>query len=1086
MQVPESRKACRPGRWSGLVSMMFLSGLVLLLLAGGPSASAQTQGSNPSAITQSFDFAPPLFGSTGVNGKNFSTVAMPGAMLIAQNPGEPALPVKFVQIALPPGMEVSRVTVTGVTQKLVIEEDLTANPLFPYQAPLPIGTERPGEFTINEAIYGSDAFFPAVSHFGERVGVCRGYGIYSVGLYPVKYAPMSGELHWSPHMTLTLELKESSGVSPFFRNNREDETWVKSLVCNPAMTDAYDKISPKRAGYPGGICNAIDDYDYVIITTTTNGLDAWSPSPTTPHNWDSLMGKHLATSGLACTVVTIQDIMAEAAYENLNPLFNDQPARMREFCKDAYQDWGISYVLIGADAEWIVSRLMSSSAESNVDADIYFNHLDNTFNDDQDNQWGEEGDNGFDLYAEFFIGRITADEPKDVSNWLEKCFYYIDSSDRSYLDNAAFYGGDTGWPCQGDDFIDYSAIYGLDHWLGPNPGADPYPSWLGFQYGFDTWNQQNVGAEYDMSVMWTAEPPNPGGWVGGSESAAIAGLKNSISNDEVTLLSGIAHANYNMSLDVQYTSWESDYHNTRPFFIHDYGCHCGDMDAGDDGVLHSMLFHSDTELAFACVYNTGYGWGNFDCTCSSSALQQKSFWDYYFDVTNNSGSTANWQLGKGMAYARDLMAPTIDTGGSWREIIQCCLLFGDPALTIKPPAVPPLYLSFPDGVPEGHQNPGLANTISVKIAPSLENYVPGTGFMYYRFDPGNSFTAQPLTPLGGEFYEATLPNTRPGDEPEFYFVAEGDGGSTITAPWNAPTETYAFEVYVIESFFYDGFETGGFGPWWTTSTSGAGRILITTDHGPRGTYHVTMDSSSDGTYGTASMTLAVYLQGATGADLTFYFKEFNDEVDPEDNVSIRQAGSPWYNVMNLADSSTYTQKYIDLDQVTTQHGINIKDPFEIRWQWRDNYSISTDGFAFDDISIDRQITSSSVWSEAYSFQGPVGCTIPIHLDADSAFGGRNYILGLGLSGSAPGTTLPGGLVLPINWDWLTALVVNNPGFPPFQNFHGSLDSQGEATAVLNIPGPGAMPYVGSTLTVAFAVTAPYDFVSNAISISIEP
>ena len=88
-------------------------------------------------------------------------------------------------------------------------------------------------------------------------------------------------------------------------------------------------------------------------------------------------------------------------------------------------------------------------------------------------------------------------------------------------------------------------------------------------------------------------------------------------------------------MDVYDSTWESEYHNTKPFFLHDYGCHCGDMDAEDDGVLHSMLMHSDTELAFATVYNTGYGWGNLDGTNSSSSLQQKSFWDYLFDVVNN-------------------------------------------------------------------------------------------------------------------------------------------------------------------------------------------------------------------------------------------------------------------------------------------------------------------------------------------------------------------------------------------------------------------------------------------------------------------
>ena len=50
---------------------------------------------------------------------------------------------------------------------------------------------------------------------------------------------------------------------------------------------------------------------------------------------------------------------------------------------------------------------------------------------------------------------------------------------------------------------------------------------------------------------------------------------------------------------------------------------------------------SDTELAFACIYNSGYGWGNFDNTGSSSSLQQKSFWDYMFDVTQSVENTGS-------------------------------------------------------------------------------------------------------------------------------------------------------------------------------------------------------------------------------------------------------------------------------------------------------------------------------------------------------------------------------------------------------------------------------------------------------------
>jgi hypothetical protein len=67
----------------------------------------------------------------------------------------------------------------------------------------------------------------------------------------------------------------------------------------------------------------------------------------------------------------------------------------------------------------------------------------------------------------------------------------------------------------------------------------------------------------------------------------------------------------------------------------------------------------------------------------------KSFWDYIFDTQNNSGGSANWQLGKAQAWSKDTMAPTIDwtyssAPESWRAVIQGCLLFGDPAQRLKP------------------------------------------------------------------------------------------------------------------------------------------------------------------------------------------------------------------------------------------------------------------------------------------------------------------------------------------------------------------------------------------------------------------
>ena len=697
--------------------------MALMLSTFSTSFTAQEASFDSNQLAYTFTFTKPSLSKTILQDQTFTKISIPGCMGIGREVGAPVLPVKFVKILIPEGHDISSIDVTGTATEIdPLDYDLINNPIQPYQQPTPIGMnpkiknifefiqqmknfilsilfnenqDNPGfsfkdSISIDESIYNSNQPYPGYTISNQQIGYSRGYKILSIALTPIQYQPSKASLSFYNELKININLKETGEQNQFFRHDPTDKEWVEKLVFNPDLTNTYGSFSFSDR-YQGGICDPSEDYDYVIITTEQNGLDHWPTDSTTPFNWTSLLDKHRNEDGLTCTLITMEEINAEPAYWNSSSLFNDTTGHIREFCRDAYQDWGTDYILIGGDQNWIPRRLLDYGYESNVESDVYWSNLDNSFNEDGDSDWGEYGDNGFDLYAELFIGSLPCDEPQDVSNWMKKSFYYADATFKDYLENAAFYGGDTGWTCQGDDFVDYSAIKGTDDWLGPNPHNDgPFPSWAGFQFGFETWNSNNPYQEFDLSVKWTAESPNEG-WQGGSESTAVNGLKNDINNDDVTVISAIAHANEHMSMDVYDSSWESEYHNTKPFFIHDYGCHCGDMDAADDGVLHSMLFHSDTELAFGCVYNTGYGWGNLGSTNSSSAFQQKSFWDYLFDVANNSGSTMNWQLGKAQAWSKDTMAPTINwdnPDGTWRGIIESCLLFADPAQKFKPPIKP--------------------------------------------------------------------------------------------------------------------------------------------------------------------------------------------------------------------------------------------------------------------------------------------------------------------------------------------------------------------------------------------------------------
>jgi hypothetical protein len=114
-----------------------------------------------------------------------------------------------------------------------------------------------------------------------------------------------------------------------------------------------------------------------------------------------------------------------------------------------------------------------------------------------------------------------------------------------------------------------------------------------------------------------------------------------------------------------------------------------------------------------------------------------------------------------------------------------------------------------------------------------------------------------------------------------------------------------------------------------------------------------------------------------------------------------------------------------------------------------------------------------------------GASIHFTLDAGPAKAGRNYVLLGSVSGQSPGTPLPGGYaVLPLNWDILTDVMFELINGPAFQNFLGTLDGNGMATATLNAPPlPG---FANVALYFAFCINNPFDYASNCQIIWIVP
>jgi subtilisin family serine protease len=152
--------------------------------------------------------------------------------------------------------------------------------------------------------------------------------------------------------------------------------------------------------------------------------------------------------------------------------------------------------------------------------------------------------------------------------------------------------------------------------------------------------------------------------------------------------------------------------------------------------------------------------------------------------------------------------------------------------------------------------------------------------------------------------------------------------------------------------FADNFESGVLQPHWTVSTTGAGTATVTAADGPIGGFHLELDSATDGVDAVASVTVSLDLTGQSDVGIRFDHKEFSDEDNDEDGVFVSDDGITWVKAKSLnGGTSSYLTHSIELDPLAAGSGLVYGPGFQVRFQWRDNFGIPTDGFALDNIQI---------------------------------------------------------------------------------------------------------------------------------------
>jgi len=128
-------------------------------------------------------------------------------------------------------------------------------------------------------------------------------------------------------------------------------------------------------------------------------------------------------------------------------------------------------------------------------------------------------------------------------------------------------------------------------------------------------------------------------------------------------------------------------------------------------------------------------------------------------------------------------------------------------------------------------------------------------------------------------------------------------------------------------------------------------------------------------------------------------------------------------------------------------------------------------------------TPPSLAADVHSLSGAAGGHVTFTIDAGAAHAGRDYIVAGSVSGTHPGTLLPGGLaVIPLNRDFITNFIISHLGSAFFTNFAGKLDASGGGTALFDTMGPVPPAVMGKTMHFAYALRTPWNFASNAVAV----
>lgn len=517
--------------------------------------------------------------------------------------GQPSLPWQSISLMLPQGQEAVAIEVELSDFQTIAG----SHNLFPYQSARTYSDPVRRQFEKDEALYASKSVYPAQAYGNLSTQYLNGVGFAFSAFTPVQYVPGTGEVRYATKATVRITTAASKAdQSRKLWLTGDNAQRVKSLAQNPEMLETYNTRGRSVGGYD------------LLVVTTTPYVSAFDEYVT-----------FYQTRGLRVRVADLADIVGSMEGR-------DNQEKLRNYIIKEYEDNGIMMVNLAGDVPNIPYRGFycdvlsggSHMTDSGIPADMYYACLDGTWNDNNDNKWGEIGED--DLLPEIGIGRMCFSDENELQNMLHKTFSY------------------QAEPVLGEF---RKVIMGGEH-LYDDPlsnGSDFLELLIG-THDDNGYTTTGIPENYNFTRLYEEE----GNWSG-------TALRNAI-NQGTQYVHHDGHANtiyvagwltYDIT-DSNFSGVNGVDHNYT--FFHTSGCICGDF--SDDCILERMTKISN--FAVATFGNSRYGWFNEGQTEGPAIHLHRETEDAYYNDRIPYGGMA-------LRESKIATAPWVNAPGQWEE-----------------------------------------------------------------------------------------------------------------------------------------------------------------------------------------------------------------------------------------------------------------------------------------------------------------------------------------------------------------------------------------------------------------------------------